>query len=204
MCTIADAQNKEKLTVGLLVPINVLYPWGQIILEPQYVMENIYETLMRAKESSMEVEPCLAARLDASPDYKVWTAYLRKDVKFHDGTPLTADSVVESLSLQGSLKGKVAKIDAHTVVFSLDKPDATFPMTLSIPYYSIASLATINCYRKKCMPPVIIGTGPFKLENWRPPTNIVLSANEAYWGNKTFFKKIEFISFNSDQTCCKH
>src|SRR4030042_2299862 len=153
ICSNAHALDKEQINVGILVPINSLYPWGEIILEPMYVMENIFETLTKMKEGSIEIEPCLALRIDPSPDYKIWTAYLRKNVTFHDDTPFNAAAVVASFSVPDSLKNKVKKLDDYTVVFTLDKPNVTFPITLSTPYYGIASQSTIDCYKTNCRTP---------------------------------------------------
>ena len=77
-----------------------------------------------------------------SPDGLTWTVALRDDVAFHDGTPLTADDVVQTYELARSANcrftrrlclttvlEKVAKLDDHTVVFTLRSPSASFATT---------------------------------------------------------------------------
>ena len=61
------------------------------------VCDNIYEALVFYKDESTDVEPGLATSWDISPDGKTYTFKLRKGVKFHDGTPFTADAVVFSI-----------------------------------------------------------------------------------------------------------
>src|SRR5210317_680534 len=55
---------------------------------------NIYEGLIR-RGPNLEIEPALAERWEVMEPTR-WRFYLRKGVKFHDGTPFTADDVVFS------------------------------------------------------------------------------------------------------------
>ena len=64
------------------------------------VMNNIFEGLIRYKPGTTEIEPWLAEKWDVSPDGLTFTFYLRKGVKFHDGTDFNADAVVFSLERQ--------------------------------------------------------------------------------------------------------
>ena len=58
---------------------------------------NIYETLYRVNRDGTGLEPSAAESYDVSDDLKVWTFYLRKGLKFSDGTPLTAEDVAFSI-----------------------------------------------------------------------------------------------------------
>src|SRR5262245_35568616 len=58
------------------------------------VTRQIYDGLVKYKGATTEVEPALAQSWDVSKDGKVWTFTLRRNVKFHDGTPLDAKAVV--------------------------------------------------------------------------------------------------------------
>ena len=88
----------------------------------------IYETLIRRNNETLEFEPLLASSWKVSEDGLSYTFHLRKDVKWHDGTPFTADDVV--FSYESIRNPKVAaahlqsyyqdlksytKIDSHTV-----------------------------------------------------------------------------------------
>jgi len=61
------------------------------------ICDNIYEALVAYKDESTALEPGLAKSWKVSKDGKKYTFYLRKGVKFHDGTPFNADAVVFSI-----------------------------------------------------------------------------------------------------------
>lgn len=91
-------------------------------------------------DTSMSPVPSLAAKLaDISADGKVWTVTIRPDVKFHDGSALNADDVVQSFELSGSKNCTYSpgacmldflvsaeKVDDLTVKFTTKDPLATF------------------------------------------------------------------------------
>src|SRR5690606_35457787 len=58
------------------------------------VTQMIFDTLVEYKDQNTEIQPCLAEKWESSPDGKEWIFYLRKNVKFHDGTPFNAEAVV--------------------------------------------------------------------------------------------------------------
>lgn len=108
-------------------------------------------------DASLTPQPDLASKLaDISPDGKVWTVSLRKDVKFHDGTAMTAADVVQSFALAQSVNctynpasclnaflDKIEKVDDFTVKFTLKKPLSTFA-TIYLPGILIESKATVD------------------------------------------------------------
>lgn len=111
------------------------------------VITNIYEGLVRFKAGTTEVEPCLAESWQVSSDNMVWTFFLRKNVKFHDGTPFNAEAVRFSMERQippragNSLNyasftfGMVERIkvvDPYTVSFILKFPYAPFLNNLAM------------------------------------------------------------------------
>lgn len=62
--------------------------------------EQIFETLVEFDGATTNVRPALAEKWDTSADGKTWTFYLRKGVKFHDGTPFNADAVIWNYTRQ--------------------------------------------------------------------------------------------------------
>jgi len=183
------------LNIGLQADIGSLYPW-QIKgrgMESLLVLQNVYEPLVRFKKDSADIEPCLATKWMPSKDYKTWTFNLRRDVKFHDGTAFNADSVVNTFALIPQFTATVKKIDDYTVLFTLEKPNAAFVISLSIEYYSVAAAASIACSKEKCNKQVAIGTGPFIFEQWTPGKDITLRANLNYWNKRPYLDKVSFI-----------
>jgi len=101
---------------------------------------NIYDFLVNVKLDG-SIEPSLAERWETSADSKEFTFFLRKGVKFHDGTELNADDVVfsaERLKTMGEgfafiykgLIDKVEKVDDYSVKFTLTRPVGAFVSTL--------------------------------------------------------------------------
>ena len=60
------------------------------------VLQNVYETLTHYDPESGEVVPMLATSWSSNEDGTVWVFQIRDDVIFHDGSPLTAQQVVNS------------------------------------------------------------------------------------------------------------
>jgi peptide/nickel transport system substrate-binding protein len=62
--------------------------------------EQIFETLVEFDGATTNVRPALAEKWETSADGKTWTFHLRKNVKFHDGTPFNADAVIWNYARQ--------------------------------------------------------------------------------------------------------
>jgi len=104
---------------------------------------NLYDGLYRWVDNPPRLIPWLAESDSVSADGTVYTFTLRRDVKFHDGTPLTAADVVYSVERLIALRkgpagnfldvikpGKTRAADPSTVVFELAGPSAIFLKTL--------------------------------------------------------------------------
>jgi peptide/nickel transport system substrate-binding protein len=144
--------------------------------------------------------PALAERWQASPDGKAWTFFLRKGVKFHDGTDFDADAVVFAFDRQrnsnhpyfpkrqkfwkqifGDLIARVEAPDKHTVKFSLTSPFGPFLMNIAGPLGAIPSPAAVKS-RGADFATNPVGTGPFKFVQWVSGDRIVLERFAGYWG----------------------
>src|SRR5919106_4724463 len=121
------------------------------------VTRNIYESLAEYQRDSTAVIPGLAEGWETSPDGLTWTFALRRNVKFHDGTPFNAEAVVFNFerwmfeqhpyhkgvfeywkSMFGGFPGfvkSVKAIEEFSVEFVLDKPMAPFLANLAMPMF---------------------------------------------------------------------
>jgi peptide/nickel transport system substrate-binding protein len=147
-----------------------------------------YNNLCRL-QPDLTVTPELATEWEANSDATEWTFKLRQGVEWHDGSKLTADDVVyammrhigeESKSKAKVLVGSVkewVKDDDYTVRAVLDAPNAELPVILGTFHFKIVKNGTTDFQAP-------IGTGPFKLDEFKPGVRSVHSRNDNYWNDE--------------------
>jgi len=195
-----------------------LDPHSQNHATTSAILQHTYEGLTRYTRT-YSVEPCLATGWTyVTPTQLRFT--LRRNVKFHDGSPFTADDVVFSygrvMQPQGTMQIYVAgvqevrKVDDFTVDMILSGPN---PVLLrNIADFRIMSRAwavkhksgNTQDYKAKedsYASRNANGTGPYLLKSWEPDKRIVMQANPAWWdkreGNVT---EIIYTPIKSDAT----
>lgn len=157
------------------------------------VLPYLFDTLITRQKDGTLVG-LLAESWQASADGKSLDVKLRPSVKFHDGSKLDAAAVVftfqrfKTAGTKSPIYGDVSAIkqvealDDLTVRFSFDKPTATFLSTLTMPYAGIMSPSAVNAAGDQ-VGSKPVGTGPFKLGEWKRGTSITLVRNPDYqWG----------------------
>lgn len=167
------------------------------------VSENIFEGLLQYKKGTLELEPCLAKSWDVDKSGLRYTFKLRRGVKFHDGTPLNAQSVVFSLLRQHDTRHEahsfskvwdywhatglarlvkaVAAKDEETVEIELNEVSSNFLVHFAMPFTSIVSPTAVRKHKERfAFHPV--GTGPFRFVSAARSENIVLEKFGDYWG----------------------
>lgn len=142
--------------------------------------------------AKMEQIPQLAERWDASPDATVFTFYLRKNVKFHDGTPFNAAAVKANFDRVRNPDNKLKRytlykiisqidvIDEYTVRFTLSEPFGAMIATFAHPAGGINSPTAVAKYGKDYAKNPV-GTGPYKFSEWVPNDHVTLVKNPDYW-----------------------
>jgi len=175
--------------------------------ESAKVIVNVYDTLVKYKADSTEIEPSLATEWSSSPDGKEWTFKLRSGVKFHDGTPFNAEAVKFSVDRQlppqrtdampyasfvyGAVK-EVQVVDENTVKFILTDPYAPFLANLAMAMAApIVSPAAVKKYGADFNSNPV-GTGPYKFIKWDKGQQIALERNDDYFGDKAKTPKVVF------------
>jgi peptide/nickel transport system substrate-binding protein len=179
------------------------------------VTRNIYESLLEYRRDSTAVVPGLAEHWQPSADGLTWKLALRRNVKFHDGTPFNAEAVVFNFerwmleshpyhkgvfeywkSMFGGFPGFVKSVKASddaTVEFVLEKPMAPFLANLAMPMFGIASPTALKKYGDDYFKNPV-GTGPFRFKEWRKDDRIVLERNPDYWDEKALLDRVIFRS----------
>ncbi|WP_028986444.1 ABC transporter substrate-binding protein [Thermicanus aegyptius] len=178
----------------------------------------MYDQLVQFKDESTEIEPDLAEKWDVSKDGLEYTFYLRKDVKFHDGTPFNAEAVKFSIDRQIDPKhpyhdsgqfayaeftfgmvDHVEVVDEYTVKIVLKEPYAPFLSNLAMHAASIVSPTAVKQYGKDFSRHPV-GTGPFKFVSWNPGVEVILEKNPEYFKGAPKIDKLIFKPITEDQT----
>lgn len=153
-----------------------------------------------------EIEMRLATAFTPNEDATEWTISLREGVTFHDGTPLTADDVLYSLTYIGtSMVGQMdyANVDfdastsdgAQTVVLKLVSPQATLGEAALAAFSFIFPAGTqAEDFAHD------LGSGPYVLELFDPDAGAVLVANENYWDGAPSIKRLELFPMADSAT----
>ncbi len=161
-------------------------------------LANIYESLVRY-DSNMKIKPALAESW-SNPSPDVWRFKLRKNVKFHNGTPFSADDVIFSwkrtLSDGSDVKTFISgikdikKIDDHTIDVTTDGTRPIFTSEIVRWYIMSKSWAEKNdatdvgelsSGMENYANRHANGTGPFMLKTREPAVKTVLVPNPNYW-----------------------
>jgi len=129
-------------------------------------------------------QPNLAISWQPDPEFKQWQFRIRKDVKFHDGTPVTPVAVARSLEESAPTFGEQWRVYAfgETVVLQTSVPRPNLPFELA---YSRCAIF------RRTPSGSLVGTGPFRIQEWTPGQRIVLVANEDYRGGRPYLDVIE-------------
>lgn len=159
------------------------------------VLSYVMETLADRNPDTLEWRPRLAERWEISPDHLQFTYYLRRDVRWHDGVPFTADDVVYSFErikdpqvdaapLRVYYKDllRAEKIDEHTVRFVYRDPYfMAVEFTAGIPIVPRHIFDDGTDFNKHPAGRRPIGTGPYRFVEWVTSRRIVLERNPEYW-----------------------
>ena len=192
--------------------------------EPQSLDPHKIEGVPESNISRDLFEGLLVSDLDGHPvagvaekwenkDFKVWTFHLRKDAKWSNGDPVTAQDFVYSwqritdpktaspyasylqyghlLNVDDIIAGKkptselgVKAIDDHTLEVTLSEPVPYFYKLLIHPSTSPVPKAVVEKYGDKWTQPAnIVTNGAYKLTDWVVNERIVMERNPQYWNN---------------------
>lgn len=218
-------QRTDTIIVGLTDPSGAFTPYFHQSGYDGNVSSLLYTPLVTVDNKGVPT-PGLAEKWDVSPDNLTYTYHLRKDLKFSDGTPVTAEDVaftwtilhdkaydgdmqVDVLHVKGGKAYKEGKattiegikvIDPQTISVTLEQPNATALLTLGSDVLSKAYYGKDYHFGQldyiKKLHEKPVGTGPYKLEKFMPGQEVRFVANENYYGGKP---KTEHFIYKTSQ-----
>lgn len=172
-------------------------------LSTDYVRHFMFYNGLTRFDSHLVPQLELAERID-NDKATVWTITLRKDITFHNGKALTAADVVFSLTRHkdpatGSkvlpLMAQFSEVKATgplEVQITLTAPNAELPSILAVSHLLIVPEGTTDFSQG-------IGTGPFKVKEFKPGVRSVSVRNTGYWKpGLPYLDEIEFIAIGDE------
>ena len=182
-----------------------IYGWGC----GEHVHEPLIQSTLVKTNSDMEIENDLATSYAISDDAKTITFTIRDDVKFSDGSKLTASDVAFTVNKEvenvdnpadfSSIESAEAVSETACEVH-LNKPDNTV-------LYLLATVGIVpeSSYNSSSYGKSPIGSGRYKLETWERGSSATFVANENYYGGTPSIKRVKvlFVDEEASYSCAK-
>lgn len=182
-----------------------------------------YESILSGTADDVSAAYCLLCETMEYPEDRSWVIFnLRKDVKFSDGSPMTAEDVLFSYELfrdKGIPEYRSVANDKYQSVEVLDPYRIKFTFTPGTPFrdmpgnaggltiFSKAHYEANNRDLEKSSLEPFLGTGAYVLESFKPGQQIIYKRDEDYWGEthplnvgQNNFDRIRIEYFGDDNT----
>ena len=218
-----DTATGEPWILGTTDAVTSIDPAGAYDFGSWNIEYNIFQQLMTVPANGSEPEPDLAESCDYD-DPQTITCTLPEGAKFSNGDELTSSDVLFSFQrnieiadpngasvLLGSISngdtdapaladGAIETPDDTTVVFHLNQPDQTFMQVMTSASNSIVDEDTFPIDDKLADDDIenMVGSGPYKLSQYKAGEQAVFEANETYQGTKTPQTSQVFVQYFSD------
>jgi peptide/nickel transport system substrate-binding protein len=166
------------------------------------VVNNTFESLYKYDESLTPV-PWLAERVE-QPDNVTYVFHLRRDVTFHDGTPMDAEAVRFSIDrVRGNKASPRARdgqeivesvvVDPYTYKIVLREPFAPFPSRLAGGLGAIVSPTAVQAMGDEAFGLNPVGTGPFRFGEWKSDSSVRVERFDSYWRQGTDGRPLPYL-----------
>lgn len=197
--TATESGRKVQQSATIGIPRNVSEDWQAVYGVTPY-WARILEPLTWATHD-FKAAPWLAKDWKRTGN-KTWEFYLRENVTFHNGDPLTADAVVFSLKkfltepsfaklIQDFAQLKpegVKKTDTRTVELNTTSPMPIMPERLTHLFFVIQHPES----SKEQKWGNVIGTGPYELQDIKPDDRMTVTAYDDYWGDPAKMEELTY------------
>ena len=178
----------DSLTILLTGDVRTLDPNAEVEQLTDAVLSNVYEPLVDLDEG-LKPKPVLAESWE-HPQPERWRFRLRKNVRFHDGSPLTAETV------RAAIEGvRRAPAQAEASQFLNDVRDVvvvdagTVDIVTQGPRALLANLSFLHVTKPNAAGafPPLAGTGPYRLKERREGEYVSMERWDDYWGPRPEF-----------------
>jgi peptide/nickel transport system substrate-binding protein len=204
----APAARAQELTIGMQGEPGTLDPQFNLLGTNTSALRNIYDTLL-SRDPNLQLRPSLAESWKAVDD-TTWEFRLREGVRFHDGSPLTAEDVRFTIARVPNVQGnpnsyatyiqgirEVQVVDDRTVRFLTEGPVPLLPTNLSN-IFIISAAKGLRTTGEFNAGSAAIGTGPYRLASWQPGQPLVLERNATYFDTAPAWARVTFRPIPND------
>lgn len=211
LVALAGGASAQTLTMAVGAPVTSLDPHYHQLSPNNAIADMIYDKLVET-DAQARLIPGLALSWKPVAE-NVWEFALRPDVRFHNGQAFTADDVAftfdrvpkvpnspSSFAVYTRPVNRVEVVDALTVRLHTAGPYPTMPMDmtnlrmLDRETHGTATTEEFNTGR------LAIGTGPWRVVSHRSGDRIEFERNDAYWGEKPAFARVNYRMITNDAT----
>lgn len=186
---------KDVLHIPLQHSLYHMNPFFVTIAVEAHILNEIFDPLVRYNVDRKTVEPHLAQGWEVDEDYTFWTFYIRKGIRFHDGSNLTSKDVqwtfqsiineeinIPNKWLFAGIQNIIVQ-DKYTISFQLKDGNRVFP------YFLSAIFASIVPEKSDIKGSSLKGTGPFKIEDVNDE-KMILKAFDYHFQGRPFLDKV--------------
>ena len=197
----APLASAQEFKLAMSSPPTSLDPHFYNLFPNLNVSDHVFETLV-TMDADSRVIPGLAESWTLVNNL-TWEFKLRKGVKFHDGSEMTAEDVSWSIDRPATIVGSPGKFDVYTKAIINKKiiDPHTIRFTTKEPYpLMLADLTSIYIVSKKATTGIssddfssgkgVVGTGRFKFAKFLRDDRLELDRNDSYWGTKPAWSKV--------------
>ena len=195
------------LRVGMAADITSMDPHSVNITPNNNIGWHVFDALVHV-DADARIAPGLALSWRAV-DETTWEFRLRRNVRFHDGSPFTAEDVLFSMERAEKLpNGQYASfvqrlierraVDPYTVRFKTATPYAMVPYDVNSIFIVSKKAATNATPEDFNNGKAMIGTGPFKFTRFARGDRVELAKNPEYWGGAPAWDKVAFRIIPND------
>lgn len=191
-------RNRDSVVIAIATEMDTLDPtkgWG-------HGNAPILQSTLIKYTADMTFEGDLATDYSLSEDGLTYTFHLRQDAYFNDGEQVTADDVVftinkciaDQTSADLAYADKAEKTDDFTVCITLKQPISFF----------LNTLASIGIVPEHAYDPETygvnpaVGSGPYQFVEWKQQEQLILKANENYYGGVPAIKNVTIVFMTED------
>ncbi len=162
----------------------------------------VYDGLLRY-DKNLQLVGVMAESWEISPDNLTITFHLRKGVKWHDGAPFTSADVLFTYQMYIDPKVPTSYAEDYKQVAKAEAPDPyTFRVTYPRPYAPALESWSLPIHPKHLLDgrdvtksPLArapVGTGPYRLVEWKAGEKLVLEANPDYYDGKPYIRRVVY------------